>query len=69
MKTSNTGSRQGTQIREDMVRSCEESANDLQDALTSVGRALKDYSKKNPAAVAVAVFFAGFYVGWKVKPW
>jgi hypothetical protein len=69
MKATNTGSRQASQTRDEHSRSNDEGAHDLQDALDSVGSALTEYSKKHPTAVAVAVFFAGFYVGWKVKPW
>ncbi len=69
MKASNTVSQQAAQMRDDLLRSTEEGVHDLQDALDSVGSALKDYSRKHPTAVAVAIFFAGFYVGWKVKPW
>ncbi len=42
---------------------------DLQEVLDTVGKAVTTYANKHPGAFAVAVFFTGFYVGWKVKPW
>ena len=69
MKACNTVSREANQIRDDLVQSTKEGVHDLQDALNSIGSTLKDYSKEHPTTVAVAAFFAGFYIGWKVKPW
>lgn len=42
---------------------------ELQEVLDTAGKAFKSYATQNPAVVAVVAFFAGFYVGWKVKPW
>jgi hypothetical protein len=30
---------------------------------------LVKYGKQHPLVTAGAIFFAGFYVGWKIKPW
>lgn len=68
MKTGSTDSRRTTQARE-AIDTTSDGTHDLQEALDSVGIAIKEYSKKHPAAVAVGIFFVGFYVGWKVKPW
>jgi hypothetical protein len=42
---------------------------DFQAMAENVYQAVEDYSRTHPAAVATAIFFMGFYVGWKVKPW
>ena len=41
----------------------------FQTLTNSVCNAVEDYSRRHPATVATALFFLGFYVGWKVKPW
>lgn len=42
---------------------------DLREVTDSIFNAVENYSRKNPTVVTVAIFMAGFYVGWKVKPW
>lgn len=42
---------------------------DFQALTEGVYNAVEDYGMRHPATVATAIFFLGFYVGWKVKPW
>lgn len=35
----------------------------------NVQESLVHYGKRHPIVAAGAIFFAGFYVGWKIKPW
>ncbi len=42
---------------------------DLREVTDSIFNAVENYSRKNPTVVTVAIFMAGFYVGWRVKPW
>lgn len=47
----------------------ESAGEDLQVLADNLCNAVKNYSRRHPGAVATAIFFLGFYVGWKVKPW
>lgn len=42
---------------------------DLRALADNVCQAVEHYSQRHPGAVATAIFFMGFYIGWKVKPW
>jgi hypothetical protein len=42
---------------------------DFTQVCDSVCTSLKKYSAQHPSVVASIVFLAGFYVGWKTKPW
>ena len=44
-------------------------AADLREVTDSIFNAVENYSRKHPTVVTVAIFMAGFYVGWRVKPW
>jgi hypothetical protein len=35
----------------------------------TVCTAVKTYGSQHPTILASVVFLAGFYVGWKTKPW
>jgi hypothetical protein len=70
-KVRSLSNHQSTQTNQRAVaakRSAEDPG-DLQAVVETIGTAVGDYSRQNPAVVACAVFFLGFYVGWKVKPW
>jgi hypothetical protein len=47
----------------------EEEAGDFQQLMDSMCGSLKEYSDKHPAVLGSVIFFAGFYLGWKIKPW
>jgi len=42
---------------------------DFAQVCDSVCTSAKKYSVQHPAIVASVIFLAGFYVGWKTKPW
>lgn len=44
-------------------------ANDFQVLVEDVGNCISQYSNKHPGVTAGAIFFLGFYLGWKIKPW
>ncbi len=52
-----------------MARSTADEGVDFQQMCDTVCSSVKAYSAKNPTMMAGAAFLAGFYIGWKVKPW
>jgi hypothetical protein len=52
-----------------MSERMEEESGDFQQLMESVCGSVKDYSDKHPAVLATTIFLAGFYLGWKIKPW
>jgi hypothetical protein len=42
---------------------------DFQTFIDDVSDAAVRYCKARPGAAALTVFFLGFFVGWKMKPW
>lgn len=42
---------------------------DLEVMTSQISDAVMQYGKKQPGVVACMVFAAGFFVGWKIKPW
>ncbi len=42
---------------------------DFEVMVGSITDSVKDYGTKHPIVVASTIFLAGFYLGWKVKPW
>lgn len=54
-----SGNSQGSQLQTE----------DFQALANQLCSAVENYSRSHPAAVGTAIFFLGFYVGWKVKPW
>ncbi len=48
---------------------CTEQREDFQALMEDVGSSISNYCRKRPVMASLAVFAAGFYIGWKVKPW
>ncbi len=46
-----------------------EQREDFQELLDDVGTSVANYCRKRPLVAGLSVFLAGFYVGWKIKPW
>ncbi|MCU0717119.1 MAG: hypothetical protein MUD03_13430 [Pirellula sp.] len=46
-----------------------EKQGDFDAMVESIGVSIKEYGSKHPGIVACSIFLAGFYVGWKIKPW
>jgi hypothetical protein len=42
---------------------------DLQELVDEVTKSIRNYAEKRPVVVTSLVFLAGFYLGWKIKPW
>lgn len=54
--------------RSDSHSNSEESG-DFEVMVGSIGDSIKEYGGKHPAVVGFSIFLAGFYLGWKIKPW
>lgn len=50
-------------------RSHSQESGDFELMVESIGDSIKEYGGKHPAVVACTIFLAGFYLGWKIKPW
>lgn len=61
--------RKSTNNPERSVRGMQDDGGDFREVIDSVTEALANYGRKNPTAVGVAIFFAGFCIGWRLKPW
>lgn len=48
---------------------CCEQREDFQALMEDVGTSVGNYCRKRPVMASLVVFAAGFYIGWKVKPW
>ncbi|AMV33205.1 hypothetical protein VN12_13850 [Pirellula sp. SH-Sr6A] len=46
-----------------------EESGDFEAMVGSIGDSIKEYGGKHPAVVGFSIFLAGFYLGWKIKPW
>lgn len=49
--------------------SCETQLEDFEVLVGELRNSLGEYLKKRPLVSSGLVFMAGFYVGWKIKPW
>ena len=49
--------------------SCETQLEDFEVLVGDMRDSLGEYLKKRPLVSSGLVFLAGFYVGWKIKPW
>ena len=52
-----------------MVQACESQKEDFAVLLGEVRDSCSHYLRKRPMIASSLVFLAGFYVGWKIKPW
>ena len=52
-----------------MMEACESQREDLEVLLGEVRDSFGHYLGKRPVIASTIVFLAGFYVGWKIKPW
>lgn len=52
-----------------MVQACDSQKEDFEVLLGEVRDSFSHYLRKRPMIASSLVFLAGFYVGWKVKPW
>ncbi len=52
-----------------MVQACDSQKEDFEVLLGEVRDSFSHYLRKRPMIASCLVFVAGFYVGWKVKPW
>ena len=71
-KTSNrteTVKRQASKERASNNSAPLELQEDFGELVEGVQESLVQYGKRHPFVAAGAIFFAGFYVGWKIKPW
>ena len=42
---------------------------DLEVMTSQISDAVINYGRKQPGVVACIIFAAGFFFGWKIKPW
>ena len=52
-----------------MINECESQREDFEVLVGEVRDSLGQYLRKRPMIASSIVFLAGFYVGWKIKPW
>lgn len=52
-----------------MSDACESQKEDLETLVGEVRDSFAHYLRKRPVVASSLVFLAGFYVGWKIKPW
>jgi len=73
VKTANEeslGKRQGSVPEQySAMQSCETQLEDFEVLVGDLRDSLGDYLKKRPMVASGLVFLAGFYIGWKIKPW
>ena len=55
--------------RVEMANACEAQREDFEVLVGEVRDSFAHYLGKRPIIASTIVFLAGFYVGWKVKPW
>ena len=60
---------QACELGAELSSECCEQREDFQVLMEDVGSSVAQYCRKRPLIAALTVFVAGFYVGWKVKPW
>ena len=51
------------------MQSCETQLEDFEVLVGDLRDSLGEYLRKRPLVASGLVFLAGFYVGWKIKPW
>ncbi len=51
------------------MQSCETQLEDFEVLVGDLRDSLGEYLTKRPLVASGLVFLAGFYVGWKIKPW
>lgn len=51
------------------MQSCETQFEDFEVLVVDLRDSLGSYLKKRPLVASGLVFLAGFYIGWKIKPW
>ena len=73
VKTANeesVGKRQSSLAEQNSaMQSCETQFEDFEVLVGDMRDSLGVYLKKRPLVASGLVFLAGFYVGWKIKPW
>lgn len=52
-----------------MINECDAQREDFEVLVGEVRDSLSQYLRKRPMIASGLVFLAGFYVGWKIKPW
>lgn len=52
-----------------VANSCETQLEDFEVLVGDLRDSLGEYLRKRPLVSSGLVFLAGFYVGWKIKPW
>ena len=52
-----------------MTDACDSQKEDLETLVGEVRDSFAHYLRKRPVVASSLVFLAGFYVGWKIKPW
>lgn len=52
-----------------VTNSCERQLEDFEVLVGDLRDSFGEYLKKRPLVTSGLVFLAGFYVGWKIKPW
>lgn len=62
-RPSNMGEHRG------VTKSCETQLEDFEVLVVDLRDSIGEYLKKRPLVSSGLVFLAGFYVGWKIKPW
>ncbi len=52
-----------------MMNECDLQKEDFEILVGELRDSLGHYLRKRPVIASSLVFLAGFYVGWKIKPW
>ncbi len=52
-----------------VTKSCETQLEDFEVLVGDLRDSVGEYLRKRPLVSSGLVFLAGFYVGWKIKPW
>lgn len=53
----------------ELAAECQDQREDFQALMEDVGASVGNYCRKRPVVATMVVFAAGFYLGWKIKPW
>ena len=51
------------------IQACDSQKEDFEVLVGEVRDSFSHYLRKRPMIASSLVFLAGFYVGWKIKPW
>lgn len=68
-ESTRTNSRPNAPRSDSNSNSKSEESGDFEVMVGSIGDSIKEYGGKHPAVVGFSIFLAGFYLGWKIKPW